>query len=454
MHDASMTLRRYARMLVLLALLGGCRTTAVLTAKRAEPSRSFQAAIVAITEARLDDAERLAQRQEAKAPAEAALIRLYLAERRHDAAAVHALASGPAGTLLRSDPFMLTALARIRYWTEGLAVARDDLRAACGTSGEPSIARSNACALAAQANALASCPSPTLDGAPGEVKLLAGQSVAVAHASLNGKPPVYFIFDTGAPTTAIARKYADKLKLPYLRDVHESSSDGGGNGVLLNPVVLDSLRVGTSSATGVTAHVIDLPPAFHVGGVLAPQQVFRGAAIEFDLRANVIRVLPAQGAAAWAALTGEPTYSVPVLWVDGNLYVPARINQVSVWILFDTGADRNYACADIAERAGAAPTLAGQAKSKSFTAAGTVEVQEGFQAALAVGDEPAVDAGFMVKACTRHVGWTNLVPPMFGAGYLGTAWLKGRRVLLSSDGRTLVFTAPVMPEVRPAVPNS
>src|SRR4051812_876415 len=99
---------RGPKLLCLLALAAGCRTVVLsqkspeLPQKIGEPSQQLQSAVLAIADARLEEAERIAASQEKAAPEEAALIRLYVAERRHDVAAVHALATGPTGPLLRS----------------------------------------------------------------------------------------------------------------------------------------------------------------------------------------------------------------------------------------------------------------------------------------------------------------------------------------------------------------
>lgn len=79
----------------------------------------------------------------------------------------------------------------------------------------------------------------------------------VVPVMIGGKGPYDFVVDTGATLTCVAESLADELSLPEPRGVFGRGATLGGSGSM-RLVQVDSLRIGETEATNVTACAIDL----------------------------------------------------------------------------------------------------------------------------------------------------------------------------------------------------
>jgi predicted aspartyl protease len=103
-------------------------------------------------------------------------------------------------------------------------------------------------------------PAPPANAAAGEVSFeLAGPGGAalLVPIKINGQGPFNFVLDTGATFTCIDQKLAEELKLPEQRGQFGVgvTIEGEGNVKL---VEVNSMEVGTATASGLSACVIDL----------------------------------------------------------------------------------------------------------------------------------------------------------------------------------------------------
>lgn len=367
----------------------------------------------------------------------ALLGELLLAARHHDAKRLEAVANSSQVHLLREVPRFHASLALALYWTVDVRRAAGELAAVCASAALPpdDVALAKACALAAQARLIGDKPLWEVEGpAEGSVDFLQGKSIPIILASVNGLKPEYFIVDTGAATSVLSKAYCDRAAISYLADHPMVSRDGGGNEVRLYPAVVDRLEVGGIVVRNFTAHVIDLPPNFKIGGILSPQDTFRTLSAELDMRKNQLR-LHRSSAEAWKAAAGEPTHSTPLFWDDGNVLVKASVEgSVAKYFLFDTGAGANFISLDLAQALGKSPPKDGL---ETATAGGSAKVFQGFEANFAVGESPPVRTQLMMK--DRSVN-PHDIAPLATSGYVGTPWMSGRRLFLPAGGRSLLFT--------------
>jgi hypothetical protein len=370
--------------------------------------------------------------KEVPPPAVPVLVQVYAAEEKHDLDGLLRLRQAAA-----SDPKAAAELAVAIYWVANVAEAKEDLASACRDERLPadSSERIRACATL-RFNDLAPGQSFNHLRSGGQGPLLEKVGLLLAMVSVNGLPPEPFIVDTGAPTTVISRRFADRVKLAYPTDIAAQSHDGAGIAVKLFPAVLSSLKWGEIEVENVPAHVLELPENFKIGGILSPQDMLRGMAFEVDGPGHQVRTLDTQQAAAWAAGAGHPVHEVPLRWAGGNLLVDSRANElVSLPFLLDSGAGHSGLCEEALRAQGA--SLDGGVEASSATAAGHSQVRSGISGTLRVGDEPAHPTSLFVTACPGD-GSAQLSK----SGYVGRTWFSERRVYFPSDRRRLLFTEP------------
>ena len=83
-----------------------------------------------------------------------------------------------------------------------------------------------------------------------------GTHLALIPTSINGSDPEDFVLDTGAGSTVITPEFADSLKLDY-KEVNGIARGIEGDTRLILASI-NELSVGGTSATGLTAAVIDM----------------------------------------------------------------------------------------------------------------------------------------------------------------------------------------------------
>lgn len=98
------------------------------------------------------------------------------------------------------------------------------------------------------------------DTAAGEVPLRVagrGGAVLLVGVHVNGAGPYNLVLDTGATLTCIDERLARQLALPRRTDAVGLGAGVGGSGRVAL-VHVDSIRVGSSTVTNLTACVLDL----------------------------------------------------------------------------------------------------------------------------------------------------------------------------------------------------
>lgn len=401
------------------------------------PARNRQL-LLEISAGRLQSAERLAADLEARGyPQEALLGRLLIAARRHDGDAVRALAASPQSALLRSQPRLRAEFASSLFWTVGLEAAAPDLEAVCTDPAFPDqILRQRACSLSALARLAEEGPLRTLEGSAATVAFLEGQTLPIFLASVNGLSPEYFILDTGAPTSLLSRSYCDRADIHYLASHPRSARDGAGHEVEFYPALVDRLDLGDLIVRRWPANVVELPANFRVAGLLSPLDTFSRLSTELDFRQRRIRLNAHSGAEEWNIRAGEPVYSAPLLWDDGNVFVEAEIDRrLRGWFLFDSGAGADCITPSLARGLGLPETERQPIASATLGGAGLV--YEGFEAIISVSDSPPVCSRLMIKE--RKPDSYSLAP-LQASGYLGVSWMSHRRILIPSGAREVLFT--------------
>lgn len=331
-------------------------------------------------------------------------------------------------------------LSRAVYWVGGVAEARDDLDSVCREKSfaQDSKERSMACATLMFTQLAQGKPLNHLRTG-GEGHFLNKQKLFIAMVSVNGNQAEPFIVDTGAPTTVISRRYADRVKLPYLPDLGERASDAAGNAVQLHPVLLGSLKWGEIEIENVPAHVLELPENFKVGGILSPQDALRGIAFEIDGSARALRVFSEPRASNWDGSSERPHWEAPLLWSGGNLFVEARATDLTkLPFLLDSGAGGNGVCEEALRAAG--KSLDGGQGGTTATAAGHAQVRTGIDGTLSVADESPRPTSFFVQSCPRDKSG-----PVDKSGYVGAPWFWARRVYFPIDRRRIIFTEATAP---------
>lgn len=366
---------------------------------------------------------------------DALTLRAALAEHRHDVQAMQAVLDDPGIGALRASAGHRASLAFAVSGVLGPAAALEDLTATCSASTVAITAdeRSKACGRAALGRRLKDHPR-TLEGADVELDILPKIAIPIVLLSVNGLPPEPFIVDTGAAGTVIAKAYADRAQIPYSAEYAEVSHDAAGGEVRVIPTMVSSLGGKDWSISNVEAVVIELPPNFKIGGIIAPHRAFAGALIELDQRAKKLRVHRTLTLDAWATGLGEPTFRSPLIWDGGNVFVYARLGEATAGFMnFDTGAAGSVITLETAKRLGQTIDLTKAVEAMSVTKHASYPA---FEEKIAFGDDPgSTDALVPIERKPR----SDALEPI---GNVGESWLKGRRVAIAPDGRSIAFTAP------------
>jgi predicted aspartyl protease len=90
-----------------------------------------------------------------------------------------------------------------------------------------------------------------------------GEAALIVPVYVNGEGPFDFVLDTGATMTCVEQALAQRLDLPEQRGAMGVGAGVGGVG-RIELVRVDSIRVGGTRASGLTACVLDLA---HIGAM-------------------------------------------------------------------------------------------------------------------------------------------------------------------------------------------
>ena len=326
------------RPLLLCLLLAGCASAR--PASIASDVSLPDTFLTALLEGRFDEARAVADRLQASGRIGASLrARLRLGKLTHDAALVRAIASDPHVDLLRADPLAWNELARAVLWTVSVADAAAFLESACEDARLPADNRNRMCTCSyAALGKLARERPMAIEGEPRTVvELMTKVPLPVVLASVDGKAPEPFIVDTGASTSILSRAFCDRAGIPYLTR-HPQVGRSPGRDVTLFPALVDSIKVGGITVRNFPAQVMTFPPELEVGGILAPQEAFRGLVTEVDGRELKLRLYRDLDEEGWARLVGAPAHTARLTWYDGGVYLRGRVGTSGeAWFIFDTG---------------------------------------------------------------------------------------------------------------------
>lgn len=393
----------------------------------------------AVARGDFDEASRNASRLEARGEQATALaIRVAIAAHAHDADAMRAALRHPGLTRLREQPSERARLGMALATTLGLGEARADLDAVCQSASLPpsSKERVDACSLAAL-GAVANGRTASFSGAPSvELDLLPKVPIPIVMLSVNGLPPEPFIIDTGAAGIALSKTYCDRVGIPYLKDAGRITHNGGAE-VPLFPAWIDRLDAKGMQVANLDAVVIALPPNLKIGGIVAPHRAFAGTLVELDLRGDKLRVRRDLSDDAWASALGEPAQRVPLTWDDGNMLVPTRLDdRVRGFFNFDTGAVESTVTLETATKLGHAVE---QAQAVDSVSIARLRSFPPFDATIGLGQGAAESARLVpIEPAERRSGNDGSV--LQRLGNIGIPWMKGRRLAISPNGRTLLYT--------------
>jgi predicted aspartyl protease len=373
-------------------------------------------------------AANVAQRlRQAGALSETVVGEAVLAERAHDRALLPDLAQAP-------DPRARLSIVHALYSIGGLQQAASHLEETCA-HGLPAAVQALHCVLQEQAHLARGQELYVSEAGEVSAALLPGAPVPLVTAGIDDHEPAVFIIDTGAAASVLSRSYCDREGIAYSTRVIRTAVDSAGRAVSLYPAVVDRVQIGGLVVRNVPLFVMDFPPQLSIAGIIQPLDTWRSYSVELDGPAQLIRISRTTDLDAWKRSVGQPVYASPLIWVGTNVFVQARVAEQAGWFLLDSGASDNSLTAEFSRRIGKEPD--GDLAAESVTAAGRNQDRGRLTAAVSLGGSPARDATFSV----RHGSPVDpeVLIPLERAGALGNDWLRGRRVLLAADGRSIQF---------------
>jgi predicted aspartyl protease len=351
--------------------------------------------------------------------------------RSHDCIGVRQMATAYS-ELFRAHLRDHVLLAEALHWTCGIGEAASEWeRLAARADLQPDsrwCRRANA--LVALARLVGAEPSHVLDGVRGTAPLLPDFPLPAVQASVNGGSPEYFIVDTGSSTSALSRRYCDRQGIAYDAEHVQIAVDSKGNRAPLFCAFIDQISLGDLRVRRCTVNVLEFTSNLRAAGVISPQDLFRGAAVDLNAR-----VLAVTAEAAWAMREMRDAMQVvPVRWDEGLMFVQATING-KYWGEFrvDSGAAASLITTKMARHLRGVPTGSVEA----HTAFGQQRVQGPVDVTFAVGSSAQRKTEMYIEAL-----WTDpdAVAPIIRAGTIGFPWFKQRHVILTPDRRHLRFT--------------
>ena len=125
------------------------------------------------------------------------------------------------------------------------------------------------------------------------IPYLPRQRLVTIDVTLNGVSGFVLLVDTGAERTMISSRAASRLGLDLTRPLRLEPLAGVGQSPPVPVVLLDRMKVGGTEASRIAASVYDLPPLFHVDGLLGMNFLGRyRVSFEPGTRTLVLRVPP------------------------------------------------------------------------------------------------------------------------------------------------------------------
>lgn len=168
------------------------------------------------------------------------------------------------------------------------------------------------------------------------VPCLFGQDIPIISGAV-GPASGYFILDTGAPHTALSRRWWQDAGLPpCLPGARQRIGDGAGNFAEADCVRIDGLAIGELVADDVPAVLFDFPEGLELAGIISPLDSFPGCETRFDWAGATVSIAPA---APDAALE-------PIVWSGGNPAAFVAIDGREALMMIDTGAGGCALCSD------------------------------------------------------------------------------------------------------------
>jgi len=152
----------------------------------------------------------------------------------------------------------------------------------------------------------------------------------VVRVSINGRPPVPFVVDTGASTALLTRRYAAQIGVEAVPGT--SWRVGSTGGLIETERATVELSFGGLRLADVPVVLIDLPME-GIAGLISPHHTFASSAVTLDFRRFTMTVGPGAGP------QGDELARWPLHFAEGNPMVRVRVGQRPARPLtLDTGA--------------------------------------------------------------------------------------------------------------------
>lgn len=243
-----------------------------------------------------------------------------------------------------------------------------------------------------------------------DVPFLFRQAIPIVEARV-GAASGYFIADTGAPHTAISRKWwwESGFGAPEIGAV-QPIGDGAGNHIEAACVRIADFALGDAKAINVPAVIFDFPEHLEVAGILSPLDAFPGCRAQFDWTSRRLRI--------HSDIGGNRE---PVIWSGGNPLARVKLNEKETFLMIDTGAGHCALCEDGPIREGGKTTRSALGQLNYGESETRVLQWPGFRE----------EVSFVSKICVDDLA--RAIPPL-SDGLLGANLFEGRCLTISQTG--------------------
>jgi hypothetical protein len=271
----------------------------------------------------------------------------------------------------------------------------------------------------------------------------------IVDGSINGHP-VKVLIDSGATTSMVSRRDADRLGLPTIEMMGMRAYGIGGDSQVYRAHI-DHLRIGDLDKGNLDLLVSGDPDKAWPTAVVLGDDVLSKVDVEFDLAHNAIRLFMPQGCAAPQLVYWGAAYSqAPLLDFDSNnpaIQTRALINGRQILAEFDSGAEVSLVDATAADAASVARPAQG-ATTGALQGLGPHPEQPwtGHFDSFAVGDEKISHLNIQVLAFTGGMTQTETgshtprpldsTPSMF----IGDDFLHAHRVFVDNQDHLILFS--------------
>ncbi|MBW2731314.1 MAG: aspartyl protease family protein [Deltaproteobacteria bacterium] len=198
----------------------------------------------------------------------------------------------------------------------------------------------------------------------------------VVMASVNGKPPMPFLVDSGASTSVLTKRYAASIGVAPIPSAHYRVNSPGG--LISADRALASLKVGSVHLANVPFAIIDLPFG-NIAGLISPHDAYGAFRTRFDFRAFTFTIAPSKK-------RDEPKLaSLPLRIAEGNPHIWVAFGKrPSRPLTLDTGAVNTTLTLALAKLGDKIPlrgesrlAAAGGKSAKSWQTTATLEARAG-----------------------------------------------------------------------------